>query len=126
MVFNKLNDAYQTVKNALDVEVALATADQKELLVNAKLALAELKDLTADLKNENRDLKDKVQTQAAMVPDEGHEWLKIEKDKISTRRYCQICYYDRDKTIPLNNPVESHAKFHAGQRWCPICKDYRK
>ena len=125
MVFDKLNNAYDSVKNALDAQIALATAEQKEALADARLALADLKDLMADLKDENRILQERVRERETLKPEQGHEWLMKENDEDISRRYCQICFYDRDKVIPLNIPVSSGARFHPGERYCPVCKVHR-
>ena len=36
-MFGKLNDAYDSVKNGLEIEVKLATAEQRDQLANAKM-----------------------------------------------------------------------------------------
>jgi rubrerythrin len=123
MVFEKLNSAYESVKNGLEAQIALATAEQKEALADTKIALADLKDLMADLKDENRTLRERVQIRESLKPEVGHEWLVRNDDEDITRRYCQVCYYDRDKVIPLNLPTSSiHDR---GKRWCPICGHLR-
>jgi hypothetical protein len=104
-----INDAYQTVKNGLEVEVALATAGQKEKLADAKLALAELKEYIADLKDENRSLREKQNVKENVVYDEdGKAWIGDEP-------YCGGCIGAKQSTVRLkhyrNNLYE-----------CPSCK----
>lgn len=107
-MLGKLNDAYQTVKNGLEVEVALATAEQKEKLANAKLALADLKDFMADLKDENRTLKEKLSLKDEVKYDDaGVAW-------IGTEPYCGGCLGSKGNQVRLMKLNNTHYK-------CPAC-----
>src|SRR4051812_29084139 len=119
-MFSKVNDAYESVKNGLEAQIALATAEEKSRLADAKIALSELKDLISDLKEENRTLRDRILVKDSLKPELGHSWLFKENDDDPSRRYCQICYYDRDKVIPLDEPTMS-TEHYFGQRYCQVC-----
>jgi hypothetical protein len=110
-MFSKVNDAYQTVKNALEAEVALATADQKEILANAKLALAEIKDLMADLKEENRSLKEQLEVKGDVIfDDQGRAWIDGEP-------HCGGCLGSKGQKIRLSY-------LHGDTYRCPSCQFY--
>jgi len=119
-----IGDALGIVDRALKASYELATAEQKELLADARNSLADLKTDLADLKEENRELRAKIANKEQMIPDPGHQWLKMQNDPDSSRRYCQVCYYVRDRVMPLNAPEEP-GEWHSGYRFCPACKDYR-
>lgn len=89
-MFRKINDAYESIKNGLEAEIALATAEQKEGLADAKLALADLKEYIADLREENRSLKEKLILKKRYTLENSVYWL--ESDKKREQPYCPACY----------------------------------
>jgi hypothetical protein len=109
MVFGKINDAYETVKNGLSVEIDLATAEQKEKLADAKIGLAELKDLIADLKDENRQLRDQIKLKDSVrFGRSGVAWVGDEP-------YCGGCLGSKGTQV--------HLKRHNDSTYdCPTCK----
>lgn len=118
-MFGKVNEAYDSVKKGLEVHVALATAEQKDMLASARVSLAELKDLIADLKEENRNLRERVKAKEQLRPELGFDWLIMDNDPDPSRRYCPLCFYDRDKIIPLRSPELYNGVY---KRYCRACK----
>lgn len=109
MVFGKLNDAYDSVKNGLEAQIALATAEQKEQLADAKLSLAELKEMIADLKEENISLRESAELLDSVEYDGvGIAWF-------GTQPFCSGCLGDKGKQVRL-------AKLNNTTFECPACK----
>ncbi|OGL32485.1 hypothetical protein A3E76_00335 [Candidatus Saccharibacteria bacterium RIFCSPHIGHO2_12_FULL_44_22] len=113
-MFGKINDAYESVKNGLEVEVNLATAEQKERLADAKMALADIKIAYADLIEENDSLKRK-QNDDKNIHIDGTCYAK----NVDGKNYaiCPKCWEDEGKAIMLNG-------IGAGSPDCPKCKNY--
>lgn len=107
-ILSKANDSVDLVKAALDAKVALATAEQKELLADAKLALADLKDYIAELKEENRTLKEKVNLkESTTYDDDGIAWIEGQP-------YCGGCLGSKKNQVRL--------KYSRGNLYrCPAC-----
>jgi len=120
-----IGEALGVVDRALKASYELASAEQKELLADARNSLADLKTDLADLKEENRELRARISNKEQIGPDPGHVWLIRQNDPDSSRRYCQVCYYDRDKIIPLDTP-NTDKDYYFGYRYCPVCRDYRR
>ena len=113
----KINDAYQVVKNGLEVEIRLATVEQKDLLANAKLALVELKDQIADLKDKNTALNEKLKKRDTYVISKSVYWLNTDTEE--NQPYCPACYAN-DRIVPLY-PYDRKSPKNDG--WgCPGCK----
>lgn len=107
-MFGKINDAYDTVKNGLDAQINLATAEQKEQLANAKLALAELKEMMADLKDDNRQLKETISLQEELqYGNSGAAW-------IDGHPFCAGCLGARQSKVRLSHVGSDHYR-------CPSC-----
>ncbi|GEM_PF-4979983 len=113
-MFSKVNDAYQTVKNGLEAEVALATAEEKEKLADAKLALADIKDYLAELKDENRELKDQISKKDSYLLENSVYWSSADKDR--KQPFCPACFAE-GKISPMEPDVrDSHSTVYR----CPI------
>ena len=110
-MFGKINDAYESVKNGLEAQIALATAEEKERLADAKLALADLKMYIADLKEENQVLATKLKTKDEVIyDDEGIAW-------VSGMPHCGGCLGSKDKKVVL--------RYYNGNLYqCPACQQY--
>lgn len=106
-MFSKVNDAYQVVKNGLEVEVSLATAEQREQLADAKLALAEMKEQIADLKDENRFLQEKLKHKDDYILEKSVFWNK--DDGNFDQPFCPVCYAN-GSVIPLQKYWEGRDK----------------
>lgn len=108
-LIGKANESVDLVKNALDAKIALATAEQKELLADAKLALADLKTTIADLTEENRELESKIKLKDEVIyDDDGIAWIK-------GNPYCGGCLGSKSNQVKL--------KYHRGNHYsCPACR----
>lgn len=112
-VIGKLNEAYELVRKGLDVEIALASAEQKEKLVDAKLALSEVKDHIFDLKEENRLLKEKLLQRKKFVLENSVYW--DEGDNERKQPFCSSCM-----AKGLEIPMEPQKRNTKDTRfWCP-------
>jgi len=103
----KLNDAYDAVTKALDAKIALATAEQKELLADAKLALADLKTLIADQKDEIQNLGDQLKQRDEFFLEKHVYWKKGDEEK--DQPFCPACY-SKGKIVPLQKHWDGHEK----------------
>lgn len=111
----KINDTIATVKTGLDVQVHLATAEEKERLADAKLALADIKLEVAELKSRINDLEDKLRIKDNFILNRGVRW-SIE-DEAENQPYCPVCY-SANRIIPLQKDWDGAPK--EGTRWhCP-------
>lgn len=113
-MFDKINHAVDTVRNGLDAQVALATAEQKEQLADAKLALADLKEALANLKEDNfilkrqNDLSDKIKLSGRCY--------ELDMGDGRSRAICMKCWEDDGKAMSLNNS--------SGSPVCTRCKNF--
>jgi len=108
-LLSNANDSIELVKTALDAKVALATAEEKERLADAKLALADLKLNIAELKEQNEQLSARLRTKNEVVyDDEGRAW-------VGNQAHCGGCLGSKDKMIVLRY-------HHADYYTCPACK----
>ena len=109
MVFNKVNDAYQTVKNGLEAEVALATAEQKMQLADALVALSQMKVAMMELEEENAALRKNEDISTKLkYGKSGAVWLDNEV-------FCGGCFGRESKLVHL-------AKLNDSVFDCPSCK----
>lgn len=110
----KVTDTIGIVKTGLEVQVALATVEQKASLAHAVDALSDIKLQIADLKIDNMKLLEKLNTKENYELRLGVYWLKGDKDE--TQPFCPACY--SKGTIA---PMEPH---HRGTRQasfrCPL------
>ena len=106
-IIGKANDSVDLVKNALDAKVALATAEDKDKLADAKLALADLKQLIADQKDEISELKQQLKQRDEFSLEKGVYWKKSDTEK--DQPFCSACYA-KGKTIPLQKHWEGRDK----------------
>ncbi|HWB38714.1 MAG TPA: hypothetical protein VG604_00545 [Candidatus Saccharimonadales bacterium] len=97
-LLGKANESVDLVKAALDAKTALATAEEKEKLADAKLALADLKELLASQKDEIQDLKELLKEKKDLVFDMGVYWKA--EDHNRGQPYCPVCYA-KGNLIPL-------------------------
>ncbi|MFY9228064.1 MAG: hypothetical protein WAO28_01935 [Candidatus Microsaccharimonas sp.] len=103
----KLNDSIELVKTGLEVKIALATAEEKEKLANAKIALADLKSDIADLKEENTELKAMLAKKDSFLTDRGV--IRKHSDGEMDQPYCPVCFA-KVREIPLQKLWEGRAK----------------
>lgn len=94
----KINDTIATVKTGLDVQIYLATAEEKEKLADAKLALADLKLEVAELRGENEELKSKLRVKDDFALKKGVIWNV--DDEAESQPYCPACYA-KGRAMPL-------------------------
>mgnify|MGYP001424837235 CR=1 FL=1 len=99
----KVNDAIGLVKSGLEVQVSLATAEQKELLADAKNALADIKFELADLKELNASLRDNIKLKEEYLLDKGVNWKQ--EDTGFDQPYCPVCY-TKGKIVPLQKTFD--------------------
>lgn len=111
----KINDTIDLVKTGLDAQIALATAEQKEKLADAKIALADLKTILADLKIANDELRRQEDVRSKVTPHKGCYAWEVGDGKIYA--ICSNCWEAEGKTISLNNSA-------AGAPDCPRCKNW--
>jgi hypothetical protein len=113
-VWGQINTAVDAVKNGLDAQIALATAEQKEQLADAKLALAEIKIAFAQLKEENAALKKR--NDLANKITSSSKCYSMDIGNGQKRAICTKCWEDDGKAISLNN-LGNGAE-------CPKCKNW--
>jgi len=107
-LLSKANDSVDLVKSALDAKIALAAAEDKERLADAKLALADLKIYIAELKEENEILTAQIKTKdEVLFDDTGIAWIEDQP-------YCAGCLGSKNNKIRL--------KYYRGNAYqCPAC-----
>ena len=126
-----VNDALTLVQTVIKLGKRASNVQYEEALIAAREAIIEQKRINLDLRESNMDLGEKLKLlqgsldkKASLHPEPDHVWLVLDGDEDASRRYCQVCYYDKDKLIPLNAPNKSR-EYYEGQRYCPVCKAYR-
>lgn len=115
-----INDSFETIDQALKASYSTAQGEQKELLADARNALADLKVEFAEIKTRSQSLTDKQTLRDQLDKEKGHDWLVLQGDSHPARRYCPVCFYNDDKLIPLSDPLTG--LWFNGQRPCPVCK----
>jgi hypothetical protein len=103
----KVTEAYDVVTRALDARIALATAEQKDLLADAKLALADLKTLIADQKEVIQHLNERIRQKDEFFLDKGVYWKKEDKER--EQPFCSACY-SRGNIVPLQKAWNGRPK----------------
>jgi hypothetical protein len=106
-ILGKANESVDRVKAALDAKVALATAEDKDKLADAKLALADLKQLIADQKEEIQALNESLRQKDEFVLTQGVYWQKSDDQK--DQPFCPACYA-KGKIIPLQKHWDGRNK----------------
>lgn len=106
-LIKKANDSVDLVKSALDAKIALANAEEKERLADAKLALADLKELIADQKDEIHLLKEQIKKKADYTLNKSVYWQSSDKDM--EQPFCPACY-SKEKIVPLKKTWEGRPK----------------
>lgn len=114
-ILGKANDSVELVKSALDAKIAIATAEDKEKLADAKLALADLKEMIADLKDENQTLTANLKKREEFYLELGVYWAKSDGDK--EQPYCPVCFV-KGREVPLQKQWAARPKNQS--KWnCP-------
>ena len=118
-----INASIALVQKVISLGKKANNLDFAEALMAAREALLAQKEENINLREEKSALQALVSKQRKILPEKNHEWLIDAEDKDVDRRYCPLCFYDRDKLIPLDHPYTSDEG--ETTRYCKGCsQDY--
>lgn len=108
-----ITTAINTIKDIIGVADNIGNADLKLQLLNALHLAIESKEENIKLVEENRRLKEQLDTASKII---RHEGYLTKEDDQEAFKYCTTCYGDERKLIQLI-PNEN------GWAYCPKCKN---